>query len=191
MNRIKFFSTFYRQIVRMHPEPFRLRFGDEMLWIFEEECRQGAAVRVFCDGVLSLLRQRFRIENGPEPVVVGFSLLDTGVGLAPRRFVEAGVAASLLLAGFMLLLSKTGTPLMVPACLPGAPRSAPRLLESPSRIEGLPIAMPNDHSQRGLGQRRLERLGSGEVNSSAASAVRIVRAQELQRSMAAGSCLER
>jgi hypothetical protein len=183
MKRANFLPSFYRLIVRMHPGSFRRRFGDEMVWIFEEERQRGAAARLFFDGVLSLVRQRLRVENSAEPVAVGFSLLNTGEGIAPRRFVEAGVAASLLLAGFMLLLGKTGKPLMVPACLPGMPRATPRVLEVPSGVQGLPMVLPDDHSQR-----RSVRLDSGQVNNSAASAVRIARAQS---SLAAGSCVQK
>jgi hypothetical protein len=162
----------------MHPDSFRNRFGDEMLWIFDEERRRGAAARLFFDGVLSLLRQQGKVEKDPEPIVAGFALLDTSQGIAPRRFIEAGVTASLLLAGFLLLLGQAGKPPVVPVCLPGAPPPAPRILQAPSRIQALPRALPNVHS----------RLDSRQIDNAAASAVRIARVQRPPTSLAVGYC---
>ncbi|HEX4139228.1 MAG TPA: hypothetical protein VHY09_02705 [Candidatus Methylacidiphilales bacterium] len=47
---------FYRALIALHPPRFRDRFGDEMLCVFDESGR-GRTVRLFADGVLSLLRQ--------------------------------------------------------------------------------------------------------------------------------------
>jgi hypothetical protein len=177
MNCADFIRSSYRLVVRMHPGVFRERFGDEMLWIFDEERRRGATARVFFDGVRSLIRQRSRIEKTPEPLVAGFVLIDTGLDIAPRRFVEAGVTASLVLAGFMFLLGKTGKPLMVPACLPVVPRSAPRL-QAPSRVHALSKDMTNVS----------RRLDSTQIDNATASAVRIAHAQELSSSAGARYC---
>jgi hypothetical protein len=167
MNRADFLWFSYRLIVRMHPGPFRDRFGDEMLWIFDAERRRGRAAQLLLDGVLSLLRQHVKVEKNPEPIPPGFALLDTSLGIAPRRFIEAGLTASLILAGFMLLLGKAGKPPVVPVCLPGAPPPPPRLLQAPSRIQALPRALPNIHS----------RLDPRQIDNAAASAVRIARVQ--------------
>jgi hypothetical protein len=167
----------YRLILRLHPASFRGRFGDEMQWIFDEEQKQGGAARLLFDGVMSLLRQRVKVEREGEPVVAGFGLLDTGWSIAPRRFVEAGITASLLLAGFMLLLGRTGRPLQVPACLPSVPRAAPRLYQAPERIQALPKTAPSLHS----------RVESRQIDNAAASAVRIARAAQFSNS-ANGYC---
>lgn len=177
MNGADFLRSSYRLIVRMHPGPFRDRFGDEMVWIFEEERRRGAAARLFFDGIVSLLRQRSKVEKSAAPMVAGFGLLDMGWDIAPRRFVEAGITASLILAGFMLLLGKVGKPLLIPACPPGTPRAAAPRLQAPSRISAVPISGTN-HS----------RVDSGQVDNAAASAVRIAHAQELSGRLAARFC---
>jgi len=174
MKHTDFLRSSYRLIVRMHPGAFRKRFGDEMLWIFDADRSAGTTVRLFGDGVLSLLRQHAKAESGPEPVVAGFGLLDTRLRIAPRRFLEAGVAASLFLAGVLLLLGKTGKVFAGPACLPGVPRTAPPLLHAPSRI---PRALP--HSQI--------RVDARQIDGDAASAVRIIRAQA-SNSLIAGYC---
>jgi len=48
--------TLYRCLLCLHPPGFRLRFSEEMLWIFDEA---GPALRrsVFLDGLASIARQ--------------------------------------------------------------------------------------------------------------------------------------
>ena len=46
----------YCALIALHPPRFRERFGDEMMCVFDEAGRKGT-VRLFADGVLSLLRQ--------------------------------------------------------------------------------------------------------------------------------------
>lgn len=48
---------FYRCIVRLHPSGFRRHFGDEMLYIFDQQRGTPAALGVAADCVFSLLRQ--------------------------------------------------------------------------------------------------------------------------------------
>src|SRR5262249_50783325 len=47
----------YRSILRLHPARFRREFGDEMLWIFDEELAKRGAVPLFLDALASLGRQ--------------------------------------------------------------------------------------------------------------------------------------
>src|ERR1035437_3183849 len=47
----------YRCAVRLHPSSFRRRFGDEMLYIFDQQKGTLAALGVMLDCVFSLLRQ--------------------------------------------------------------------------------------------------------------------------------------
>jgi hypothetical protein len=161
----------------MHPGSFRDRFGDEMVWIFDEERHRGGGARLFFDGMVSLLRQRSKVERAPAPVVAGFGLLDTGWSIAPRRFVEAGITASLILAGFMLLLGKAGHPILGPACVPGAPRTAPPRIQAPSRVSAVPVTA-RSHSP----------VDSGKIDNATASAVRTVHAQEKSSRLAARFC---
>jgi enterochelin esterase-like enzyme len=46
----------YRSLIELHPAPFRDRFGDEMMWIFDEVPENGR-LRLLADGVISLIRQ--------------------------------------------------------------------------------------------------------------------------------------
>lgn len=47
----------YRCAVRLHPSSFRRRFGEEMLYIFDQQKGTLSALRVMLDCVFSLLRQ--------------------------------------------------------------------------------------------------------------------------------------
>jgi hypothetical protein len=47
----------YRCAVRLHPPSFRRRFGDEMLYIFDQQKGRLAALGLMLDSIFSLLRQ--------------------------------------------------------------------------------------------------------------------------------------
>jgi len=47
----------YRCVVRLHPSSFRRRFGEEMLYIFDQQQGTRSALGLMLDGVFSLLRQ--------------------------------------------------------------------------------------------------------------------------------------
>lgn len=49
--------TLYRWLVRLHPPAFRLRFEEELLWIFDESSDASGAVPLLYDAGISLLRQ--------------------------------------------------------------------------------------------------------------------------------------
>jgi hypothetical protein len=96
----------YRLILRLHPASFRDEFGSEMLWIFdhfERELQPSAAAHLFLDGIVSLLRQRFRSQNSHGQVSIASGVMITGPGIAPARFFQAALALSLLCVGLMLL----------------------------------------------------------------------------------------
>ena len=72
----------YRWLVRWHPAAFRLRFEEELLWIFDESRDVSGVGPLFYDAAISLLRQ-WLIRSGmwkwvlggvagAVPVVLGF-----------------------------------------------------------------------------------------------------------------------
>lgn len=63
----------YRAILRLHPCTFRAEFGDEMLWIFDEEARNGSSTRLLLDGLLSVAVQniRPRLQATPQVAAAG------------------------------------------------------------------------------------------------------------------------
>jgi len=51
--------TIYRCLIRLHPLPFKARFHQEMLWIFDEAACGGDEFPFIRDAFVSLLRQWF------------------------------------------------------------------------------------------------------------------------------------
>ena len=62
----------YHLILCLHPYEFRLEYGDELLWIFEEETLHGrSSAALFVDALVSLTRQWF-IRRGAWKWALGF-----------------------------------------------------------------------------------------------------------------------
>jgi hypothetical protein len=49
--------TLYRWLICLHPPAFRLRFEEELLWIFDESRDVSGAMSLVQDAAISLLRQ--------------------------------------------------------------------------------------------------------------------------------------
>jgi hypothetical protein len=49
----------YRCLLRLHPVAFRLRFEEEMLWIFDQAAGSWGAASLVRDAAISLSRQWF------------------------------------------------------------------------------------------------------------------------------------
>ncbi len=49
--------TLYRWLIGLHPRAFRLRFEQELLWIFDESSDASGAAPLVYDAAISLLRQ--------------------------------------------------------------------------------------------------------------------------------------
>jgi hypothetical protein len=60
----------YRCFIRLHPPAFRLRFEEELLWIFDESSDASGAAPLFYDAAISLLRQ-WLVRSGMWKWVVG------------------------------------------------------------------------------------------------------------------------
>lgn len=52
--------TLYRGMIRMYPASFRSEFGEEMLWIFDEESRASRTLPLFLDAARSIALRRVR-----------------------------------------------------------------------------------------------------------------------------------
>jgi hypothetical protein len=74
--------TLYRWLIGLHPPAFRLRFGHELLWIFDESSDAFGSAPLLSDAAISLLRQwlvrsgmwKWLLAGvaGALPVVIGF-----------------------------------------------------------------------------------------------------------------------
>lgn len=78
----------YRAILRLHPVGFRAEFGDEMLWIFDEESSQGRALHVLLDGLRSIVVQGLR-SKPPQPEVAGSIYVELDSSLPSERYAQA------------------------------------------------------------------------------------------------------
>lgn len=74
--------TVYRWLICLHPPAFRMRFQEELLWIFEESRDSSGVAPLLYDAVSSLLRQWLMRSGiwkwvvagiaGALPVLIGF-----------------------------------------------------------------------------------------------------------------------
>lgn len=74
--------TLYRWLIYFHPPSFRLRFEQELLWIFDESSEASGAAPLLYDAAISLLRQWLLRSGmwkwvlggiaGALPVLIGF-----------------------------------------------------------------------------------------------------------------------
>ncbi len=72
----------YRSLIYLHPPAFRLRFDQELLWIFDESSDTSGAAPLLYDAAISLLRQWLMRSGmwkwilggiaGALPVLIGF-----------------------------------------------------------------------------------------------------------------------
>ena len=60
----------YRWLIWLHPPAFRLRFEEELFWIFDESSGASGAVPLLYDATVSLLRQ-WLIRSGMWKWVLG------------------------------------------------------------------------------------------------------------------------
>jgi hypothetical protein len=85
--------SLYRLLLWLHPPAFRQQFAEEMLWIFDEESKQGLA-RLFADGIASLMRQ-WMLRSGLWKLAVAgvCAVLTLWGGLALQPLLLRGLGA--------------------------------------------------------------------------------------------------
>lgn len=88
----------YQCLLSMHPEGFRSRYGDEMLWIYEEASAKESVLPLFTDAIVSLTRQWvLRSGTWKVPVALAGALVQVMVGglgqmAAAHQYIVAEVA---------------------------------------------------------------------------------------------------
>ncbi|HEY2039076.1 MAG TPA: hypothetical protein VGG95_05390 [Edaphobacter sp.] len=93
--------SLYRGMIHLHPASFRGEFGEEMLWIFDEETSNGRILSLFLDASRSVVLQRVRLHTKKTAPVAYYVEIDSA--LPAQRIAQATLAAiyfgtSLLLA---------------------------------------------------------------------------------------------
>ena len=81
----------YRGMIHLHPASFRGEFGDEMLWIFDEETSSGRIFSLFLDAAYSILLQRVRLRTKRTAPVAYYVEIDSA--LPAQRIAQATLAA--------------------------------------------------------------------------------------------------
>jgi D-alanyl-D-alanine carboxypeptidase len=120
----------YRCILCLHPPAFRREFGDEMLWIFDEEHAKCRHVRLIPDALASLGRQWVLRGVTPEattnPVSIASGHLFAwqhiglpGARLPVLRIVQGGAVTALFLAILAFAMAQPGNRLPVLAAAMG------------------------------------------------------------------------
>jgi hypothetical protein len=139
MSRATLPRTAYRFILRVHPNSFRERFAEEMLWIFDEESREGNTASLLLDGAISAVRQHAKDPIEADRPPAAFAAGIATAAISPRRIVQGGLLASILTYGFFVLLARNGTykiPKVAPhSCSYGL--SAPPYIPSPPKPPSL------------------------------------------------------
>ena len=103
----------YRAILCLHPRDFRAEFGDEMLWIFDEESRRGAALRLLLDGLRSIVIQNIR-PRFQQTETAGAIYREIDSSLPPERFALAALVALCCCLSLSLFLSMVVPKVSVP-----------------------------------------------------------------------------
>jgi hypothetical protein len=94
----------YRAILCLHPYAFRAEFGDEMLWIFEEEARNGSAPRLLLDGLLSIVIQNTK-PRIQQVEAEGPYYREIDSTIPAERFAQAGLVVLCCSLSLSLFLS--------------------------------------------------------------------------------------
>jgi hypothetical protein len=103
----------YRAILHLHPRDFRIEFGDEMLWIFDEESRHGAAAHLLFDGVRSIVVQNVR-PRIQQAEAAGPYYREVDSSLPAERFAQASLVVLCCSLSLSLFLSMVVPKVSVP-----------------------------------------------------------------------------
>ena len=90
---------------------FRDRFGDEMLWIFEEQIREVNSSVLLADALLSLIRQYWQAGNYSEARPAPFELQVATINIGVFQWLQATVGALTFVLAFALAVAQGSRPL--------------------------------------------------------------------------------
>jgi hypothetical protein len=90
----------YRGMILLYPASFRSEFGEEMLWIFDEEVRQGSAAMLFFDAARAIVLRRLRPPS--EQLATSGYYVEIESALPAQRVAQALLAIFYFGAGLAL-----------------------------------------------------------------------------------------
>lgn len=99
----------YRGMIRLYPPSFRGEFEDEMLWIYDEEMREGRGASLFLDAACAIVRQQVSSKiRRPVPVAyyveVDSALPAQRIAQAMLVMVYVGFCLCILLAPWVSMI---------------------------------------------------------------------------------------
>ena len=97
----------YRAILQLHPQDFRADFGDEMLWIFDEESQNGHALTLLWDGFRSIVVQNALRQEPVQAETVGGIYIEMDSTIPAERIAQQWLVAlccTLSLTMFMSMM---------------------------------------------------------------------------------------
>ncbi len=104
----------YRTLLHLHPAGFRAEFGDEMLWIFDEESCNGNALHVMLDGFRSVVLQNLRSAPPPQPETANRIYVELDSSLPSERYAQAILTVMFCTLCFTLFASMVVPTVAVP-----------------------------------------------------------------------------
>lgn len=100
-------------MLRLHPVGFRAEFGDDMLWIFDEEARRGAALPLLWDALRSVAVQNIRPQAAQVEAAGGiYTEIDSS--LPSERFAQVALVTLFCSLSLTLFLSMVVPRVVVP-----------------------------------------------------------------------------
>lgn len=90
----------YRGMIRLYPPSFRGEFEDEMLWIYDEEMREGRGASLFLDAACAIVRQQVSSKIR-RPVPVAY-YVEVDSALPAQRIAQAMLV--MVYVGFCLCI---------------------------------------------------------------------------------------
>jgi hypothetical protein len=106
-----FVRAVFACIVHLHPRPFRTEFGDEMLWLFDEQVsceEQGTRIAVYAGLLFDVLRSAFvqhAFREHPQPETVRPHFGQIGSSARMIQVAQGGfIAFSCLFGVFSIIL---------------------------------------------------------------------------------------
>jgi hypothetical protein len=148
----------YRAILHLHPPAFRDRFGEEMLWIFDEQTREGRSFQLLFDILRSLLVQHIDVQLHPQPQPQSSGFYSEISSTPPlRRIVHAAILSIVALFATTQLSGSQGPqPRLSYSPLVSSSRAHHFTYWHLYRIEGYPaiaLNITNSSSERSLSAR--------------------------------------
>src|SRR6266436_2105010 len=179
----------YRCLLRLHPPSFEAQFANEMLWIFDEVSERQGVLRLFADGLLSLVRQ-WIVRYGLQKLLIGDATLSSwpssthelfaweriafpAASLSLPRMLQGSMVSCTFIAFLSLLAIDAGKAATVRGLSGGArdPVCAPRPVRGGLQTAVSDLAVGEGNSQLGSGVAAIAPRAANEAEPNLSSPI--------------------